>query len=1145
MRKSGTVGVARDAPPATEPVWAASVPSSGSCSLYESFTWPKLPPVSPKHLPGAIAISGPGAHHLENSVSRGIWTDDDELRRSDGFDMKRWRAEHAHELDGYEKTATGRFSSRAEHQALPIGLQDGGADEFLMQEALQCGAVVRDDLSVMERRKKIEQQIALRRRALIDEMAHMERQMCIQRRHELACAQNDLGFILNERPGYSDDDTELPAQDDRVQQTLARLMHRSETKDIHMHDLEPPDSAGAGSDKCGSAHHVCNSVHSQSMMKGLRERIRVAVNHGLKQKRILARKLAAATAAREAKVSALPESEREMLHEAFVTHAHAKRRDVEGNKMLLLPDLHESLSEVGLGGTTYLERWAVDRVCKEMIFALSLHCKSCRKLPPIGSFRGSLIARVSPAESWKARPTKRSSTTSLESARASSARASVAPMLRKSTLEDFGVVGDESGDEVVGSADVRRRSLRSKKRLSATSTLAALDEVDEFMEQEVDKADSGLDKTCTSDFDGMDEDASTTSIFDIAGRISNASFTRSGSVNSIGGRSFGGRESLVSIEDFWQAAPPKSEEVSISSHREHHSYRLWGKALNALNFARRFMLTRPVSFDEFAIEIVPAVRMELMEVRHDLHFSEFMQMLESNACTSAVTLSSYQFERVATRLGIRKAVFHRCIAELPALADSSEDSDEDAHAADILQKATPLKRQATKKLAKKSEDSDEDAHGTDAMQKSMSFKRQATRKLVKQKPTTSRGQADPRFTFDAVHELLVIMEQRGEYENHRLERSIFERTGLAQDKFIEHRSDLVRLYEAFQLYDVDKTGTLCHEEVKPFLKQIGFDPHREGQRECVERLLEDADSDGSGRLSFGESLDLMAKVRKHQKSQREEAGLQRHFDAFADGHDRMDIDRMEEALQAAGIVGTTRFEQDLQRKIIYDWDVDNSGDISFSEFSDVCQRIEERLSHHKMDEIVGYATSLGIELSRLSQYLWAFDQLSGAAMGNMEFEAIHEVLHTVTISPPSAPELMKIFEQCGLRHDLPVPLEQYLQVMHAASDAARNPHAEDMPFSCRDVPVQKLRELLSMFPISADYIRKLEASEMADILAGYLNVAADTNLRKEAKPVANVQQLFALSRKTAAATQQSMEAAAAKESSSELGASLMQALNRP
>ena len=37
-------------------------------------------------------------------------------------------------------------------------------------------------------------------------------------------------------------------------------------------------------------------------------------------------------------------------------------------------------------------------------------------------------------------------------------------------------------------------------------------------------------------------------------------------------------------------------------------------------------------------------------------------------------------------------------------------------------------------------------------------------------------------------------------------------------------------------------------------------------------------------------------------------------------------------------------------------------ELSFSEFSDVCQRIEERLSHHKMDEIVGYATSLGIRL---------------------------------------------------------------------------------------------------------------------------------------------------------------------------------------
>merc|ERR1740117_712358 len=102
-----------------------------------------------------------------------------------------------------------------------------------------------------------------------------------------------------------------------------------------------------------------------------------------------------------------------------------------------------------------------------------------------------------------------------------------------------------------------------------------------------------------------------------------------------------------------------------------------------------------------------------------------------------------------------------------------------------------------------------------------------------------------------------------------------------------------------------------------------------------------------------------------------------------------------------------------------------------------------------------------------------------------------------------------MFNMCGIDHKALVPLEQYLQIIHVASDSnvhdesdwdykidvtpiqspssgKNNAAAEEKTFTLRDVPVQKLREILGLFmsgPLSEAEIKQLEAHEMVDRIA--------------------------------------------------------------
>jgi Ca2+-binding EF-hand superfamily protein len=538
---------------------------------------------------------------------------------------------------------------------------------------------------------------------------------------------------------------------------------------------------------------------------------------------------------------------------------------------------------------------------------------------------------------------------------------------------------------------------------------------------------------------------------------------------------------FLSAEAFWQApptatpmstptasaGPTRPQPQKTAQERQHAAQR----AADALKVAKTFMLTRPISFEDFSVEIVPAVRTELTEVRHDTHFSEFMRVLQGNRMAHAVNLSLVQFATLSQRLGIEKEVFQECVDALPELSEPEQSS------------------------------SDEEQAGDNACRLTKVIK---ARKII-----TNKNAEDSRLSFENVHHLLVTMEEKQEYQSRRKEWEIKKKATISEEKFTEHRYELIKLFDFFTLYDVDHSDALSHDEVRLLLKHLGMDPFRTNCAPFVQEVLESVDPGSKDSISFGSFLDLMAKVRLHQKMAKA-ADLKRHFLTSSDQNGRVDIDMVEPVLTASGAVAKTRLEIELQRQIIYDWDIETSGDVTFDTFLDIRQRVQEELFCHKMDEVVKYAHTLGIETARLSEYLWAFDHYDKDHNGSLSIEEIFHALHFITHNPPAIEELKKIYEQCGLKTDTEVLLEQYLQISQLACEG-RGSWAEgtEFAFRLRDVPVQKLREILSFFPLSPDYINTLEVDDMVGLLSCYLDVDPESDLRQGlTKPVENTRQLI-------------------------------------
>lgn len=71
--------------------------------------------------------------------------------------------------------------------------------------------------------------------------------------------------------------------------------------------------------------------------------------------------------------------------------------------------------------------------------------------------------------------------------------------------------------------------------------------------------------------------------------------------------------------------------------------------------------------------------------------------------------------------------------------------------------------------------------------------------------------------------------------------------GLSQDQIEE-------IQEAFNLFDVDSSGSIDYKELKAAMKALGINVKKEELR----KMITDVDADGSGQIEFPEFLTMMS-----------------------------------------------------------------------------------------------------------------------------------------------------------------------------------------------------------------------------------------------------------------------------------------------
>ena len=143
----------------------------------------------------------------------------------------------------------------------------------------------------------------------------------------------------------------------------------------------------------------------------------------------------------------------------------------------------------------------------------------------------------------------------------------------------------------------------------------------------------------------------------------------------------------------------------------------------------------------------------------------------------------------------------------------------------------------------------------------------------------------------------------------------YERPGLSADEIEE-------IKEAFDIFDVDRSGAISVQELLNAMRSLGFDT----KNPAIFQMIADMDEDGNGEIEFEEFLDMMT-ARISDRNTKED--LERVFKLFDDK--RTGEISVENLRRVAKELGEDIPEEEL-REIILRADLDGDGKLTFDDF---------------------------------------------------------------------------------------------------------------------------------------------------------------------------------------------------------------------
>ena len=143
----------------------------------------------------------------------------------------------------------------------------------------------------------------------------------------------------------------------------------------------------------------------------------------------------------------------------------------------------------------------------------------------------------------------------------------------------------------------------------------------------------------------------------------------------------------------------------------------------------------------------------------------------------------------------------------------------------------------------------------------------------------------------------------------------YERPGLSADEIEE-------IKEAFDIFDVDQSGSISVSELTNAMRSLGFDT----KNPAIFQMICDMDEDGSGEIEFDEFLDMMT-ARISDTNTKED--LERVFKLFdEDRSGEITCDNLKRVAKELG----EDIPEDELNEIILRADLDGDGKLTFDDF---------------------------------------------------------------------------------------------------------------------------------------------------------------------------------------------------------------------
>ena len=157
--------------------------------------------------------------------------------------------------------------------------------------------------------------------------------------------------------------------------------------------------------------------------------------------------------------------------------------------------------------------------------------------------------------------------------------------------------------------------------------------------------------------------------------------------------------------------------------------------------------------------------------------------------------------------------------------------------------------------------------------------------------------------------------QKAQGKTEQFDAKKYERPGLSADEIEE-------IKEAFDIFDVDRSGAISVQELLNAMRSLGFDT----KNPAIFQMIADMDEDGNGEIEFEEFLDMMT-ARISDRNTKED--LERVFKLFDDK--RTGEISVENLRRVAKELGEDIPEEEL-REIILRADLDGDGKLTFDDF---------------------------------------------------------------------------------------------------------------------------------------------------------------------------------------------------------------------